>query len=107
MNKVCLAYAETCIAAHVPVKQDIEDLTVMKKACTLCLPLEPPSHDRDVTLYPLKVIKKKSRDEDIAVCVVEWRQAGSTHTAEDKILLVKRPKTGRQFVTIMATGGRG
>lgn len=44
-------------------------------------------------MYPLKVVKKKSRDEDLAVCVVEWRSRGNDQA--EKILLVKRPKTGK------------
>ena len=43
-------------------------------------------------LYPRKVEKKKSRDEDIAVCVLEW--VAKKDPSQSRILLVKRPQTG-------------
>ena len=63
----------------------------------MCLPLDPPSLERDVVLYPLKVVKKASRDEEVAVCVIEWRPKAHQIEQEDLILLVKRPKTGPQY----------
>lgn len=77
-----------------PLKSDI------KKACSLCLPLDPTSHSREVTLYPLKVVKKKSRDEDISVCVTRWSPSSTAAggdgaiSSADKILLIKRPEKG-------------
>lgn len=61
--------------------------------CDMCLPMDPAHRGRDVTVYPCKVAKKASREEDIAVCVLEW-QGGEGEAVGRKVLLVKRPKTG-------------
>ena len=62
----------------------------------MCLPLDPPSIEREVTLYPLKVIKKKSREDDISVCVTRWKGRISDGEEEQtKILLIKRPEKGK------------
>lgn len=55
--------------------------------CELCLPLSKGKHD--VTLYPAKVIKKKAREEECAVCLVERRDNDNSY-----YLVVKRPETG-------------
>ncbi|KAF8551978.1 DNA glycosylase [Imleria badia] len=65
---------------------DIEEL------CTLCEQL--PADDLDtgpVTIYPMKVERKKAREELDSVNVIEWR------TADDRdrfFLLVRRPEGG-------------
>ncbi|THH30990.1 hypothetical protein EUX98_g3175 [Antrodiella citrinella] len=62
---------------------DIEDL------CTLCRPLPVPTL---VTLYPMKVERKKAREELDVVSVIEWRAAVDE---EDRwFLLVRRPQGG-------------
>lgn len=78
---------------------DIEDLgpapkqgKASEEACSLCVPLDTRSLERDPMLYPRKVEKKKSRNEDIAVCVLEW--VAKEDPGQSQILLVKRPKTG-------------
>ncbi|KIY45065.1 DNA glycosylase [Fistulina hepatica ATCC 64428] len=61
---------------------DIED------ACTLCEPLTGLS----VTSYPMKVVRKKAREELDVVNVLEWRPHAD---AEERwILLVRRPEGG-------------
>lgn len=63
--------------------------------CEMCLPVDAVARGRDVTVYPCKVAKKASREEDIAVCVLEWQSGEVQGEAEGrKVLLVKRPKTG-------------
>ncbi|KAK9896938.1 DNA glycosylase [Cystobasidium minutum MCA 4210] len=96
LNRSCLGFAETRYIPWSTREADIEDLASpskadkrASKACSLCLPLDPPSLKREVTLFPLKVVKKKSRDEDIAVCVTRWKGAEET-----KVLLIKRPEKG-------------
>ena len=66
-----------------PDDQDIEEL------CQLCT---PPSESSEigVTRYPIKVEKKKAREELDIVCVIEWRSTGGDRW----FLLSKRPETG-------------
>nr|GAT42772.1 predicted protein [Mycena chlorophos] len=66
--------------AQSSVEPDIEDL------CTLCLPL---SEGADVTSYPMRVEKKKAREELDIVCVTEWRKG-----TDRRFLLVRRPEKG-------------
>ena len=62
---------------------DIED------ACTVCDPLP---ENCDVTSYPMKVERKRARDELDVVNVIEWRYACKT---DDRwFLLVRRPGKG-------------
>lgn len=46
----------------------------------------------------MKAIKKKAREEDTAVCIVEWaflpNQEDDGKKRESKFLLVKRPEKG-------------
>ncbi|KAL0070289.1 hypothetical protein AAF712_002781 [Marasmius tenuissimus] len=62
---------------------DIED------ACTLCDPVDDSS---DVTIYPMKVERKKSREETDVVSVIEWCPPDTG--AQPQILLVRRPEKG-------------
>lgn len=66
---------------------DIEEL------CTVCnlLPADDPDAGL-VTIYPMKVERKKAREELDSVNVIEWR------TADDRtrfFLLVRRPEGGQ------------
>ncbi|TDL21545.1 DNA glycosylase [Rickenella mellea] len=70
--------------------QDIEDL------CTLCAPLPLTG---GVTRFPMKVVKKKAREEVDVVCVVEWRGGGGDvwkgkGKGQRWFLLVRRPEKG-------------
>lgn len=66
---------------------DIEDL------CDICSPFpSTPS----TTLYPMKAIKKKAREEETAVCVLEWRYP-EEKKKESEWLVVKRPEKGEFF----------
>jgi A/G-specific adenine glycosylase len=89
---------QQCTAGRAASSIDLEDIA-KGTTCKMCLPLDPPSLDREVTLYPLKVVKKKSRDEDIAVCVVEWFSSSTDVEQGSMVLLVKRPKTGMDPMT--------
>ena len=63
---------------------DIEDL------CAICVPL---AEGADVTAYPLRVNKKKVREEFDIVNVVEWRRG-----SDRRFLLVRRPQAGPSFL---------
>jgi A/G-specific adenine glycosylase len=60
---------------------DIEDL------CTMCEPF--PDTSTAVTRYPMKIEKKKAREQSCAVSIIEYR------TSQDRwFLLVRRPEKG-------------
>lgn len=65
---------------------DIEEL------CTVCeqFPVDGP-YLGSVTIYPMKVERKKAREELDSVNVIEWRTADSS---ERFFLLVRRPEGG-------------
>ena len=74
-----------------PPLVDLEDL------CELCEPVDIDA-EFSVTQYPMAKEKKKLREEETAVCVLEWESS----TAEKgkggrKVLLVKRPEKGSPF----------
>ncbi|KAJ6590618.1 hypothetical protein DFH09DRAFT_1026727 [Mycena vulgaris] len=79
----CSAYAATQITAPTMAVSDIEDL------CKICEPLTVTS---DVTAYPMRVEKKKAREELDIVNVVEWRSG-----SDRQFLLVRRPDSGPWF----------
>ncbi|KAI0674510.1 DNA glycosylase [Trametes maxima] len=64
---------------------DIEEL------CTLCGPLRAGA---SVTAYPMKVEKKKAREELDVVNVIEWRTSPAASTGGRWFLLVRRPEGG-------------
>ncbi|KAJ7207083.1 DNA glycosylase [Mycena pura] len=73
--------ANTNMKAPTPMAvTDIEDL------CAICVPL---AEGADVTAYPLRVNKKKVREEFDIVNVVEWRRG-----SDRRFLLVRRPQGG-------------
>ncbi|KAJ7151155.1 DNA glycosylase [Mycena filopes] len=75
----CAAYNKTTTGPTMIVT-DIEDL------CQIC---EPLTGDPAVTAYPMKVDKKKARQELDIVNVIEWRSGSDRH-----FLLVRRPEAG-------------
>ncbi|KAL7410557.1 DNA glycosylase [Mrakia frigida] len=84
LSRSCRAYAENSLNTPPKPPTDIEDL------CDLCSPFpSTPS----TTLYPMKAIKKKAREEETAVCVVEWRYP-EERKKESEWLVVKRPEKG-------------
>lgn len=93
LNTYCSAFirANSTTTSLVAI-DDIEDL------CTIC---EPLPEDSSVTIYPLKAVKKKAREELDIVNVVEWRS--SEHSTERQILLVKRPSKGRFLPLTLTT----
>ena len=71
---------------------DIEEL------CTLCEPF--PAGDPDtglVTIYPMKVERKKAREELDSVNVIEWR---ATDDRKRVFLLVRRPEGGQNLIRV-------
>ncbi|TBU47064.1 DNA glycosylase [Dichomitus squalens] len=70
---------------------DLAPLPDIEEFCKLCEPLPDGSL---VTAYPMKVEKKKAREELDIVNVIEWRK-GATATAQERwFLLVRRPGGG-------------
>ncbi|KAJ7755354.1 DNA glycosylase [Mycena maculata] len=76
----CSAYAATETKGPAMIVTDIEDL------CMICEPLPDGSN---VTAYPMRVAKKKAREELDIVSVVEWRC-----NSDRQFLLVRRPGGG-------------
>ena len=69
-----------------PESDDIEEL------CSLCEPVDP-GEEAGVTKYPMKVEKKKAREETDVVNVIEWAApSGKRH-----FLLARRPESGLFF----------
>lgn len=66
---------------------DDDNGTDIEELCQLC---EPSNELVDVTRYPMKVEKKKAREELDVVCVIEWR----SREDERWFLLKRRPETG-------------
>ena len=76
------------------LEPDMEDL------CNLCspLPYATPAEARNhsVEVYPMAKEKTKKREEDTAVCVLEWVPKGAADATDEErqVLLVKRPEKG-------------
>lgn len=51
---------------------------------------------KGVCAYPMKAAKKKAREEDTQVTVLEWRAQGA-EDEEGMFLVVKRPEKGAQL----------
>jgi len=68
------------------------DIPDIEDACTICVPLQD---DSGVTSYPMKVERKKSRDELDIVNVIEWHC--NAQPDERWFLLVRRPDGGKYF----------
>ena len=62
----------------------------MEDQCTLC---EPILGEHAVNIYPMKVDRKKVREELDIVNVIEWRP--SPTPKERWFLLVRRPENGK------------
>lgn len=61
--------------------------------CSVCEPVLP-DEDRGVTRYPMKVERKKAREEVDLVNVIEWRSTfGDRH-----FVLARRPETGTKIL---------
>ncbi|KAF9510609.1 hypothetical protein BS47DRAFT_55017 [Hydnum rufescens UP504] len=79
----CTAYqlSEGIVVERAEKDTDIEDL------CTMCEPF--PDTSSVVTRYPMKIEKKKAREESCAVSVIKYR------TNQDRwFLLIRRPEKG-------------
>ena len=70
-----------------------------KPPCTLCEPM-PVSGTPSVTVFPMKKIKKESREEHEVVCVVEWH-----HADDRRWLFTKRPDKGEPMCPATLTTG--
>ncbi|GAA5971129.1 hypothetical protein JCM11641_004156 [Rhodosporidiobolus odoratus] len=101
VREACLAYAEARYSAHSSLNAstneadevDIEDL------CTLCAPLpyddDLQAKKHNVEVYPMAKERAKKREEETAVCVLEWMPQGAEEGDEGrKVLLMKRPEKG-------------
>lgn len=75
---------------HTPTTNEVPDI---EELCNLCEPLPTrPS----VTAFPMKVDRKKAREELDIVNVVEWRHHPGS---QDRwFLLVKRPEGGTKIL---------
>ncbi|TFK41618.1 hypothetical protein BDQ12DRAFT_710665 [Crucibulum laeve] len=83
LQSQCGAYQRMVATDREASIPDIEDV------CQLC----EPTHDgRDVTSYPMKVEKKKAREELDIVTIIEWHSKIKLN--DQQFLLVKRPETG-------------
>ncbi|TCD67796.1 hypothetical protein EIP91_011924 [Steccherinum ochraceum] len=90
----CTAHARQQAASKVPsdasVPSSEQELPDIEDLCTLCRPLPIPS---SVTSYPMKVERKKAREELDVVSVIEWRATLDEY--DDRwTLLVRRPEGG-------------
>jgi A/G-specific adenine glycosylase len=90
--------ANSTVLVSQPEVPDLEEL------CDLCEPF-PDNGPMRATFFPMKVEKKKAREETDLVHVMEWRPSASpnnrsSHNGEEKevphrwFLLVKRPEGG-------------
>ncbi|KAM0752742.1 DNA glycosylase [Meredithblackwellia eburnea MCA 4105] len=93
LREECLGWNEVRTLAHLrtlptpaPPVKDIED-------CHLCTPFPVIRHEHSVTQYPMAKEKKKIREEETAVCVVEWEKDGAKG-GDKMVLLQKRPEKG-------------
>ncbi|XP_006463983.1 hypothetical protein AGABI2DRAFT_226007 [Agaricus bisporus var. bisporus H97] len=78
----CLAYTLAPPSGNTPIS-DIED------ACKVCEPMET---EWTVTAFPMKIDRKKAREELDVINIVEWRR---DITSDERLfLLIKRPMTG-------------
>ena len=72
-------------------ERDIEDL------CTVCEPLPLPEGTPGLlTAFPMKVERKKAREELDIVNVIEWRHGGARW-----FLLVRRPEGGKCSIVLI------
>ncbi|KII91213.1 hypothetical protein PLICRDRAFT_37925 [Plicaturopsis crispa FD-325 SS-3] len=85
VSAYCKAYQNSEVRSANVDTPEIEEL------CTMCAPL-PISSDGcvPVTSYPMKVVRKKAREETDIVHVVEWRSPDNARY----FLLVRRPEGG-------------
>jgi hypothetical protein len=51
---------------------DIEEVAEGSR-CTVCDPMEEGPGTIEVTSYPMGKIRKKAREEETAMCILEWR----------------------------------
>ncbi|KAG1817961.1 DNA glycosylase [Suillus subaureus] len=83
----CKAYQRTqSTASHTgAIEVDIEEL------CLVCDPIPSDEDNGSVTIYPMKTVRKKPREELDSVNVIEWRCRNSR---DRWFLLVRRPQGG-------------
>ncbi|KAL1704787.1 DNA glycosylase [Schizophyllum commune] len=74
--------------AYTGASHQEEDIGDIEDLCQLC---EPLPDDTSVTIYPMRVERKKAREEVDAVNVIEWR---GHDPDQNFIMLVRRPANG-------------
>ena len=92
----CKAYTRASHQVRSPTRSSLHRLTSLQEKdigdiedlCQLC---EPLPDDTSVTIYPMRIERKKAREEVDAVNVIEWRG----HDPDQRsIMLVRRPENG-------------
>ncbi|SDA01482.1 BZ3500_MvSof-1268-A1-R1_Chr10-1g02710 [Microbotryum saponariae] len=93
----CSAFAEVRYAQSQQIQQPKsprkEDVGDIEDLCQLCSPIEsfaPRTHD--VMQYPMAKERKKPREEETAVCILEWQSEDPKK--EKEVLMCKRPEKG-------------
>ncbi|KDE05481.1 hypothetical protein MVLG_04170 [Microbotryum lychnidis-dioicae p1A1 Lamole] len=93
----CSAFAEVRYAQSQRLQQPKsprrEDVGDIEDLCQLCSPIEnfsPRTHD--VIQYPMAKERKKPREEETAVCILEWQPEDPEK--EKEVLMCKRPEKG-------------
>lgn len=78
------------MSSHTPSRDHLKAITDIEDMCTVCEPFTSPV---DITSFPMKVERKKAREELDIVNVIEWHSKSS---ARDRhILMIKRPEKGK------------
>ena len=86
LEKHCIARAQSKM--KMPALKDIEEVAE-SQMCQVCEPIDSTTETREVTRYPMAKIRKKAREEETALCMLEWR---SENTNDPPCLLItQRP----------------
>ncbi|KAI9139277.1 DNA glycosylase [Paraphysoderma sedebokerense] len=95
----CIAYIETGVTTS-RIQTEIEDLTTTE-ACSICAtyeggePVDPPAKEAvGVAKYPRKPKKKKAKEQECNVYIVQISSAEEAEAANPKYMICQRPKTG-------------
>ncbi|KAK4052013.1 hypothetical protein OIO90_004543 [Microbotryomycetes sp. JL221] len=95
LSEECLAYAEVRYVTHERKTLGNADVPDIEE-CSICSPIDDfDPREHSVTVYPMAKERKKPREEETAVCILEWIRKGADHKRDPKqVLLVKRPDKG-------------
>lgn len=74
----------------------------MEDLCSTCEPVPSEEKSKGVCAFPMKAVKKKPREEDTQVTVLEWRAQGK-EDEEGLFLVVKRAEKGATlYLTLLS-----